>query len=178
VFGGIISQSKSKSHYDRLSVGQSVLVSSPIWGPRSDFYYCQTFAVLWMGGATGLCPRYIALARTTQTSFATLYSIVPRVSVAEDTYLSSRYQAMAIFVSHVTLVFFQILLSPSMKFLGYYHKQVTTASFHIPPTSLLAHLPIIRSVLLRIRCKINPNIKTASRLFILHTELSLSNLCR
>jgi hypothetical protein len=42
---------KSKSHYDRQSVGQSVLVSSPIWGPRPDFCYCQTFAVLSMWGA-------------------------------------------------------------------------------------------------------------------------------
>jgi hypothetical protein len=34
-------QSRSKSHYGRRSVGQSVLVSSPFWGPRPDFYYCQ-----------------------------------------------------------------------------------------------------------------------------------------
>jgi hypothetical protein len=39
---------KSKSHYDRRSVGQSVLVSSPIWGPTPDFCYSQTFAVLSM----------------------------------------------------------------------------------------------------------------------------------
>jgi hypothetical protein len=36
---------RSKSHYDRRSVGQSVLGSSPISGPRPDFCYCQTFAV-------------------------------------------------------------------------------------------------------------------------------------
>jgi hypothetical protein len=40
--------SKSKSYYDRRSVGQSVLVSSPIWGPRPEFCYCQTFAGLLM----------------------------------------------------------------------------------------------------------------------------------
>jgi hypothetical protein len=28
---------KSKSHYDRRSVGHSVLVSSPIWGPKRRF---------------------------------------------------------------------------------------------------------------------------------------------
>jgi hypothetical protein len=44
-------QFKSKSHYDRRSVGQSVLVSSPIWGPWLDFCYCQTFAVLSLRGA-------------------------------------------------------------------------------------------------------------------------------
>jgi hypothetical protein len=42
---------KSKSHYYRRTVGQSVLVSSPIWGQRQDFCYCQTFAVVSMGGA-------------------------------------------------------------------------------------------------------------------------------
>jgi hypothetical protein len=40
-----------KSHCDRRSVGQPVLVSSTIWGPRPDFCYCQTFAVLSMWGA-------------------------------------------------------------------------------------------------------------------------------
>jgi hypothetical protein len=44
------SQIKSKSHYDRRSVGQSVLVSSPIWDRRPDFLYCQTAAVLSMWG--------------------------------------------------------------------------------------------------------------------------------
>jgi hypothetical protein len=43
--------SQSQSHYGRRSVGQLVLVSSPIWGPRPDFCYCQTFAVLSMWGA-------------------------------------------------------------------------------------------------------------------------------
>jgi hypothetical protein len=31
------SQVKSKSHYDRRSVGQSVFESSPFWVPRQDF---------------------------------------------------------------------------------------------------------------------------------------------
>jgi hypothetical protein len=38
--------SKSKSRYERRSVGQSVLVSGPMWGPRPDFCYCQTVTVL------------------------------------------------------------------------------------------------------------------------------------
>jgi hypothetical protein len=42
---------KSKSHYDRWSVGQSVLVSSPIWGRRPDFCYCQRTSVLSIWGA-------------------------------------------------------------------------------------------------------------------------------
>jgi hypothetical protein len=42
---------KSKSHYDRRSGGQAVLMSSPIWGTRPDFCYCHTFAVLSMWGA-------------------------------------------------------------------------------------------------------------------------------
>jgi hypothetical protein len=42
---------KSKSHYDRRSVGHSVLVSNPIWGPRLNFCYCQTVAVLSLWGA-------------------------------------------------------------------------------------------------------------------------------
>jgi hypothetical protein len=41
------SQSQSlKSHYDQQPVGQSVLVSSPIWCPRLDFCYCMIAAVL------------------------------------------------------------------------------------------------------------------------------------
>jgi hypothetical protein len=35
-------KSKSKLCYNRRSVSQSVLVSSPIWSQRPDFYYCQT----------------------------------------------------------------------------------------------------------------------------------------
>jgi hypothetical protein len=34
-------KSKSRLRYDRRSVGQSVMVSSPTWGPRPDLYYCQ-----------------------------------------------------------------------------------------------------------------------------------------
>jgi hypothetical protein len=33
---------KSKLYYDRQSVGQSLLVPSPILGPRPDSCYCQT----------------------------------------------------------------------------------------------------------------------------------------
>jgi hypothetical protein len=40
----------SKLCYDRRSVDQSVLVSSPIWGSRPDFYYYQTFVGLLMWG--------------------------------------------------------------------------------------------------------------------------------
>jgi hypothetical protein len=36
---------KSKSRYDCRSVGWSFLVSPTIWGPRSDFCYCQLVAV-------------------------------------------------------------------------------------------------------------------------------------
>jgi hypothetical protein len=35
----------------RWSVGQSILVETPIWGPRSDFCYFQTVAGLFMYGA-------------------------------------------------------------------------------------------------------------------------------
>jgi hypothetical protein len=33
---------KSKSRYNRRSVGQSVLLSDSFWGPRPEFCYCQT----------------------------------------------------------------------------------------------------------------------------------------
>jgi hypothetical protein len=36
-------------YYDRRSVGQSVLVSTPIWGLWPDFYYCPTIAGFYMG---------------------------------------------------------------------------------------------------------------------------------
>jgi hypothetical protein len=42
---------KSKSLYDRWSVDQSVLVSSPIWGSWPDINFCLTFTVLSMSGA-------------------------------------------------------------------------------------------------------------------------------
>jgi hypothetical protein len=43
-------KSESKLFYDRRSVGQFVLVSSPAWSTRSDFCYCQTFAGLLVWG--------------------------------------------------------------------------------------------------------------------------------
>jgi hypothetical protein len=46
-----IHESKSKSHYDRRSVGQCVLVSSPIWGSWPDINYCVTVTVLSISGA-------------------------------------------------------------------------------------------------------------------------------
>jgi hypothetical protein len=42
---------KSKSLYDRRSVGQYIMVSSPIWGSWPDINFCLTFAVLSMSGA-------------------------------------------------------------------------------------------------------------------------------
>jgi hypothetical protein len=42
---------KSKSRYDRRSVGQSVLVSSPIWGSWPNIYCWLTFTLLSMSGA-------------------------------------------------------------------------------------------------------------------------------
>jgi hypothetical protein len=39
------------SRYDRRSVGQSVLVSSPIWGSWPDINYCLTVTVLSISGA-------------------------------------------------------------------------------------------------------------------------------
>jgi hypothetical protein len=38
-------------NYDRRSVGQSVLVSSPIWGSRPDINYYLTVTVFFMSGA-------------------------------------------------------------------------------------------------------------------------------
>jgi hypothetical protein len=43
---GGLKHDEQKLCYDRRSVGQSVLVSGCIWGPRPDFYYCQTVAGL------------------------------------------------------------------------------------------------------------------------------------
>jgi hypothetical protein len=43
---------KSKSCYNWRTVAQRVLVSSPIWGPRPDFCYCQIDAALSMWGTT------------------------------------------------------------------------------------------------------------------------------
>jgi hypothetical protein len=43
--------SESESRYDRRSVGQSVLVSSPIWGSWPDINYCLTVTVVSISGA-------------------------------------------------------------------------------------------------------------------------------
>jgi hypothetical protein len=45
------SKSKSKLCYDQLLVGQSLLVSSPIWGQRADFCYTQIVACFMKWGA-------------------------------------------------------------------------------------------------------------------------------
>jgi hypothetical protein len=45
------SQSESESRDDRRSVGQFVMVSSPIWGSWPDINCCLTFTVLSMSGA-------------------------------------------------------------------------------------------------------------------------------
>jgi hypothetical protein len=44
-----LTEDKSKSHYVRRSVDQSVSVSRPIWGRRPNFCYCQIFAGLMWG---------------------------------------------------------------------------------------------------------------------------------
>jgi hypothetical protein len=51
IFKIYFNESKLKSRYDRRSVGQSVLVSSPIWVSRPDINYCLTVTVLSMSGA-------------------------------------------------------------------------------------------------------------------------------
>jgi hypothetical protein len=43
-------KSKTELRYDRWSAGQSVLVLSPIWGPRPVFCYSQTVKGLLMWG--------------------------------------------------------------------------------------------------------------------------------
>jgi hypothetical protein len=76
---------RSKSHYDRLSVSQSALVSSPIRGPRPYFCYCQTFAVL----SASLLTRVFSSARTAQKT-ASIGSSIACVYVVAETCLSIR----------------------------------------------------------------------------------------
>jgi hypothetical protein len=47
----LVLKQQSVSRYDRRSVGQSVLVSSPIWVSWPDINYCLTLTVLSMSGA-------------------------------------------------------------------------------------------------------------------------------
>jgi hypothetical protein len=49
--GRVDQESQSQSFNNLRSVGQSVLVSSPIWGPRADCCYSQTVVGLLMWGA-------------------------------------------------------------------------------------------------------------------------------
>jgi hypothetical protein len=85
------SKSKSKLCYDWRSVGQSILVSAPIWGPKPDFYYCQRVVGLLMWGAlsderTGLSFTFAAGPR--QPSHFLLR--VPRDSLRYFTVSDSR----------------------------------------------------------------------------------------
>jgi hypothetical protein len=86
---------KSKSQCDWRSVGQSVLVSSPIWGPRPDFCYCQTAVVLSMRGPlsdekTGLSSVAATVSSTwhicLQFYLSAFYSHLSRVQFLVDTY--------------------------------------------------------------------------------------------
>jgi hypothetical protein len=49
--GGRVSNSNSKSHYDRRPVGQCVLVSISVWGSWSDVNYSLTVTVSSISGA-------------------------------------------------------------------------------------------------------------------------------
>jgi hypothetical protein len=59
-------KSKTELYYDRQSVGQSVLVSSCIWGLRPDFYYCQTLRPC-SSGAPSLTRRRVCRLQLLQT---------------------------------------------------------------------------------------------------------------
>jgi hypothetical protein len=59
-------KSKSKWCYDRRSVGQSVLISTPIWGPRPDIYTTVTTSFSATLGA--LCVGRVRLAHSIQLS--------------------------------------------------------------------------------------------------------------
>jgi hypothetical protein len=84
---------KSKLHYDWLSDGQSVIVSSPIWGPRADFCYCQIVVVLLMWGAlpeerTGLSLTTVKIGSAsifTLLYVSILHSHLLRVQLLIDT---------------------------------------------------------------------------------------------
>jgi hypothetical protein len=90
----------SQSRYGRQSVGQSVLVSSPIWGPRPDFCYCQTVAVLFMWGSpsderTGLSFTALKISSPChlylQFYMAAFYSHWSTVWFLEDSYYLQFY---------------------------------------------------------------------------------------
>jgi hypothetical protein len=84
--------------YERRSGGQSVLVSSPTWGLRPDFYYCQTVTGLLMWGAlsnerTGLsftivvgpcqyCHFRVRVPRDSRTYFIISYLRLPFLSLS------------------------------------------------------------------------------------------------
>jgi hypothetical protein len=65
--------------YDRRSVGQSVLVSDIIWGPRPDLYFCQTVAGLSPDERTGLSFTVVAGPRKRSHSW---------VRVPQDSYFA------------------------------------------------------------------------------------------
>jgi hypothetical protein len=79
LFSQAKSKSKSKSCYDRRSVGKSILVWSPICGIRPDFRYCQTAAGLLMWGALSEGSVVYSCCRPRQRSHS-------RVRVARDSW--------------------------------------------------------------------------------------------
>jgi hypothetical protein len=100
-------KSKPMSHYDRRSVGQSIMLSSPIWSSRPDFCYCQLRSC--RCGAPSLTGGRVCHFRGHSEQYMTsiftsllvriLYSHLPRVRFLVDTYY---------LVSYVTLVYMYV----------------------------------------------------------------------
>jgi hypothetical protein len=98
---------ESKSHYDRRSGVQSVLVSSPIWGPRPNFCYCQTFTILSMWGTlsdekTGLSFVAVIISCTWHLIFTGLHAGILH------SHLSSVCGYILFTVLYVTLVYIYV----------------------------------------------------------------------
>jgi hypothetical protein len=71
-------QSESESRYDRRSVGQSVLVSSPIWGSWPEVKYCLTIRVSWSRASPltkgRVCHLSLSLSVYCQSSIDGIYN--------------------------------------------------------------------------------------------------------
>jgi hypothetical protein len=124
--------SKSKLCYDRWSVGQSVLVSSHIWGQWSNFCYCQTVAGFFSRGAPSLTrgrvcrlKLQVVLARAviftavkiSSTCHLCLQSCMPAISIVVKSLVPCGYLLFT--VLYVTLAYMYVELYKTWHVISY-----------------------------------------------------------
>jgi hypothetical protein len=103
----VLGRTESKLSYDRKWVGQSLSVSSPIWGPRPDVCYCQTVAGLLTFGA--LSDEKTGLSLKLLLALANAVILGPESRGTHDHILLSQIRDSPNLKGHVSIYFQHIL---------------------------------------------------------------------